>query len=246
MPYDGRSARVRRLLDPAHDVLSVAKRYPADLLRDHGRCTAPYGWAMSNQPGVDRRPLEVVNEFLALMNDVAGAHALSLVGLIQLRSVVLDVEPENRTVESTMFIGHGDPNSPEGFAYQRWRLDELPNQLHADGPIVRALGQQWVVMVASQWNDHYRQRLADAKGIAKNDVADPYLADVNRMRNDVVHHRGIATKRNTGRCEQLRWFDVGEPIHVMPAHIAEFMAYLGLVEPSAPIDGGTWEPKLSA
>ena len=61
-----------------------------------------------------------------------------------------------------------------------------------------------------------------------NDVTDPAMADINRMRNDIVHHRGIATVRNSGRCEVLRWFSPHETIHPMMAHIAEFMHYMGL------------------
>jgi hypothetical protein len=71
----------------------------------------------------------------------------------------------------------------------------------------------------------------------------PCLADINRMRNDVIHRGRIASRRNTGRCEVLHWFKVGEPIHVMPVRITEFMDYLGLVEPSRDIGGGAREPK---
>jgi hypothetical protein len=55
------------------------------------------------------------------------------------------------------------------------------------------------------------------------------FADVCRMRNDTVHHRGIATKRNTGRCEVLKWAEVGEPIIVTSQRVAEFMGHFGLV-----------------
>jgi hypothetical protein len=96
-------------------------------------------------------------------------------------------------------------------------------------------------MVASLWNDHFRERLAAAKGIAKNEVEDPFLADINRMRNDIVHHGGVATARNSGRCEVLRWFSAGDVMHVYPEHVAEFMHYLGLVEPSGSFGGGAWE-----
>jgi hypothetical protein len=107
-------------------------------------------------------------------------------------------------------------------------------------PVSRTLGQQWIVLVASLWNDHYRDRLAQAKGVAKNEVRDRYLADINRMRNDIVHHRGIATAHNTGRCEVLKWFSVGEEMHVYAAHIAELVAYLGTVQRSRDIGGGEW------
>jgi hypothetical protein len=164
-----------------------ASRLPA-------RLSAPWR-SVAHVP--QEQALDVINEFLARMNDVAGAHAASLMGLIQFRSMILTIEPEKRTAESKTFVGFGDPNTSEGFAYQRWSLHELPAQLDAGGPVVRALAQQWIVMVASQWNEHYRQRLADAKGIPKNDVKDPYLADVNRMRNDVIHHGAslLATTR---------------------------------------------------
>jgi hypothetical protein len=45
------------------------------------------------------------------------------------------------------------------------------------------------------------------------------------MRNDIVHHRGIATAGNSGRCEVLRWFKADDPMHVMPVHVVEFMSY---------------------
>jgi hypothetical protein len=184
---------------------------------------------------------EISGEFLDVLNDVAGTHAIAVMGVIQVRDWATKIELAKRTPESSIFIGHGDPNSAQGFAYQRWRLDTLADRLDGNGPVARDLGQQWIVMVAAHWNDHYRQRIANALGIAKNEVADPVMADLNRMRNDVVHHRGVATAKNTGRCEVLRWFEPGETVRVMMAHIAEFMHYVGLVDRSSEIGGGRWE-----
>lgn len=191
----------------------------------------------------DEDPQAVIGEFLVQMNDVAGVHGMALFGAFQIHAVAMANEPVDRTPESSFFIGHGDPNTPEGFAYQRWRYDELDEKLASDGPVARALGQQWVVMVASLWNDHFRERLAVAKGMKKNEVEDPCLADINRMRNDIIHHGGVATARNSGRCEVLRWFSDGDIMHVYPAHVAEFMHYLGLVETTEGIGGGPWEPR---
>lgn len=98
----------------------------------------------------------------------------------------MEHRPVGRTPGSSFAIGHGNPDMPDSFSYQRWLYDELDEKLAIDGPVACALGQQWVVMVASLWNDHFRQRLADAKGMEKLEITDPYLADINRMRNDVV------------------------------------------------------------
>ncbi|MDO8211017.1 hypothetical protein [Conexibacter sp. CPCC 206217] len=54
-------------------------------------------------------------------------------------------------------------------------------------------------------NDHFRRKLADANQVDVRDVRDAGMADINRMRNDIIHHRGLATKANTGRCEIFRW-----------------------------------------
>lgn len=69
--------------------------------------------------------------------------------------------------DSTLFVGHGDPNTAAGFTYQRWPIRTLAARLSPDGPVVRALGQQWVVMVASKWNDQYRSLISDALGLEK-------------------------------------------------------------------------------
>jgi hypothetical protein len=54
------------------------------------------------------------------------------------------------------------------------------------------------------------------------------MADAVRLRNDIVHHRGIATKRNAGCAEVLTWFDEGDAILVTTARVAEFMGHFGL------------------
>jgi hypothetical protein len=185
----------------------------------------------------------ISREFLEVLNDIAGTHAMALMGIIRMAEWAAPVVAAAPSHDSTLFVGHGDPNSDAGFSYQRWPLRSLLDRLDADGPVVRQLGQQWVVMVASQWNDHYRARIADAHGVAKNDIAEPVMADINRMRNDIIHHRGLATAANTGRCEVLRWFTDSEPIHVMPAHIAAFMDRFGLIQPTADISGGPFVVK---
>jgi hypothetical protein len=186
-------------------------------------------------------PLAVIEEFQQRVNDAAGVHAIALTGVLMVASMSESIELTNRGPESSMFFGHGDPNTPDGFTYQHWKLDDLPAHLAADGPVIRALGQQWLVLVASLWNDEFRSRLAKAKGIRTNEVKDPYFGDINKMRNDIVHHGGIATERNSGRCEVLRWFSEGEVIDVRPVHVAELADYLGLAKTSRDINGdGPW------
>jgi hypothetical protein len=142
-----------------------------------------------------------------------------------------------------LFMGHGDPNTADGFTWQSWEILSVPERLAEDGPVVRDLGRQWVVMVASQWNDVYRRRFAAASGVDLNEVKDAGMADINRIRNDIVHHDGIATARNCGRCELFTWFAPGEEIRPDMAHVAAFMNYMGLVHGADSIDTSQpWQP----
>jgi hypothetical protein len=186
----------------------------------------------------------VADEFFDKLNELAGNHAIALVGVAMSLDVIeARAADVNVTDESMNLVGYGDPNTDEGFFWQAWPLKTMVERLGPDGPVVRSIGQQWVVSVAAQWNENYRQQFADAEGLAdKNEIKEPIMADLNRMRNDILKHRGIATRRNTGRCEQLKWFEPGDPIHVMPVHIVEVMDTYGLVHPAKDFDGrGTWE-----
>lgn len=179
-------------------------------------------------------------EFIAALNDVAGIHAMAVMGIAAMLSVAEDLPTPQP--DSTSFVGHGDPNTDEGFAYRCWPTRSLPERLAPEGPVVRALGQQWLVMVAALWNNHYRARIAPALGAEHSELADVAMADVNRMRNDVVHPRASRRSETRG-CEMFRWFGVGESIHVMPAHVADLMDYMGHVQRSRDVDGGEWEAR---
>lgn len=185
-------------------------------------------------------PDALLNEFHGVMNDAAGAHAFAVWGLAMATDWTEDPAnlPPNLHAGSTFYFGHGEPTQG-GFHYQRWLWSELPEHLGGQGTVMRHLGQQWLVLVVSHWEDHFRQRFAEYDGLSKkSEFKDPVFGDLNKMRNDVVHHRGIATDRNTGRCEELRWFEPGETIHIMPIHVADFMDYLGLKESMSDVQGG--------
>jgi hypothetical protein len=186
---------------------------------------------------------EVWTDFTARMNDLAGVHSLTAFSVFYLLPPWAQDQYANLAnpqPDSSMFIGTGDPNA-DGVAHLRWRFADLPSHLDPEiGTIPRALGQQWIVMVATEWGEHYRRRFAAAEGVDVKAIKDAGMADITRMRNDVIHHHGIASTRNTGRCEVFRWFAPGAAIHPMMAHVAEFMSYLGLLHRSAEIRGGPW------
>jgi hypothetical protein len=197
----------------------------------------------------DETPDEIWEEFIGRMNELAGAHLIAIQGVAEMNGMFESGEfmPDNLTEDSTLFFGNSDPNSPDGLAYSHFKIKDLADKFSPDGPIVRDLGQQWLVMVYAEWNDHFRPRFAAAEGVELSDIQDQVFGDLRRIRHDIVHHHGIATEGWTGKTEVLDWFEPGEPIHLMQFHVAIIMEYLGAVIKASEIGTeGEWRQRDEA
>ena len=173
-------------------------------------------------------PESISAAFRDAMNDLAGIHHVAVAGVRAWRQTLEPhlTDPVNPSAD--FLSGHGDPQTADAVGYQRWRIDTVLERLADDGPVARALGRQWAVMVASVWEHDFRPRLADAFGVSKSEIKNQLMADITYLRNDVVHHKGIATPRNAGRCQQLKWASSGEEINITTERVADFMQFLGL------------------
>jgi hypothetical protein len=90
----------------------------------------------------------------------------------------------------------------------------LEEYLHGDpqaerAPILKYFAAQWVTHTTTLWDEHYRPSLAELHGCEKNHVASELFADLNKMRQDYVHNRGLATAKQA-KNKRLRWFEQGD------------------------------------
>ena len=164
---------------------------------------------------------QVLGDLEAFLNDAIAAFSFARLGLrsVAETTAALPVIPQNP--DPMHYIGVGNPTSPEPF--WAWRRSELLWQVAQDGPAETRLGQQWIAYVYAGWQESFRPRLAAAHGCDKGDLRYPVLGDLRHLRNDVVHHGGVATAHNTGRCVLLgHWFAVGDVIRLRDEHFVEF------------------------
>lgn len=82
----------------------------------------------------------------------------------------------------------------------------------------RNLFGQWFTYIYSTWEDVYRQRLASAHGVdkddaawTKNDVTSDFFGDIKQIRHDFAHNAGICN--NSASNKILNWAAEGTPIH---------------------------------
>lgn len=180
-------------------------------------------------------PAPVFQEFVDVLTLAASAHALALSGIRRERefwaAAVLSPTVPETTAESTVSIGVGAPQDGDSVTYARWRLGDLPEALAEGGPMMAVISQQWAISVFTDWDVRYRKRITEAMGADKL-LNLPEFGDLRHFRNDIVHHRGVASERNTGRCEVLsHWFEVGDVLYFDVWKVAEFMQRLAIAIP---------------
>jgi len=85
------------------------------------------------------------------------------------------------------------------------------------------LVQDWVVAAFTRWDVTHRPALAALLGATPNyDL----FGDLRLLRNDIVHHNGIATSGNSGRCVLLKWFAEGEAMRMTLELLAQLLDLL--------------------
>jgi hypothetical protein len=174
---------------------------------------------------VTESPGDVLREFDQFLCDAIAAFSFARLGLRSVAETTAALPAMAQNPDPMHYIGVGDPTSPESF--WAWRRSELLWQVAPDGPAETYLSQQWIAYAYDGWQEVYRPRLAAAHGCAKADLRYPVLGDLRHLRNDVVHHRGVATTHNTGRCSVLsHWFKAGDVIRLRDEHFVEFRSLL--------------------
>jgi hypothetical protein len=175
----------------------------------------------------------VFQEFVDVLNALAGAHAFALAGLDKERKYWkerLASAETPVTADSTVYIADGRPEFPSTVAYSKWRLGDLPELLGVGGAVMTRVSQQWVISAYAEWEEHYRGLISEAMGLSEP-LELPMFGDLRRFRNDIVHHRGIATAEKSGKCEVFTdWFQPGQTMFFDIYNVAEFMTKIEAVE----------------
>lgn len=160
---------------------------------------------------------EVLKALYAFISDEVAATTMALGGLRTLAHQVVIALEDGIEPEESLLVGVGVPEV--GWLL---RFDDATaarkyvDQLAPAGATAQRLTRQLIVTIDTAWEEEFRGRIARARGLgSKSDVTAAFFRDVRWLRNDIVHHRGIATERNAARCATLpRRFGAGDPIYL--------------------------------
>ena len=171
------------------------------------------------------------DDLRAFLHEMAAAHLFGAIGLVEQQQKfqrMLAESAASGTPDPMIHVGNGSPASSDWAPYVTWRLAELPERVAPGGQFSTLLGQLWIVTVYTAWEHGYRKAIAGELGHSQpEDLVCDEMGDLRHMRNDIVHHRGVATADHTGRCRVLHWSQVDQQISIGPPHVEQFMGLIG-------------------
>lgn len=166
-------------------------------------------------------PTETVDEAMtALALFIDGEVAATTMALGALRALahqVVAAMPPDMQPGETLLVGANVPGVgwiprfDNVAAARSYAAEVAPT-----GATSRRLTQQLIVTIHTGWEHEYRRRIATARQLAdQNQVRADFFRDICRLRNDIVHHHGVATAKNAEKCTTLmRTFSAGSPIYL--------------------------------
>ncbi len=129
-----------------------------------------------------------------------------------------------------------DPEYPKLRGFPELRNEPLLVRTEPGGSMEQTAFNGWVVEVYSIWETTYRNQLKHDNRKVPGAIRpqNQVIGDLGHIRNDLVHN-GIAKPKDTGRCEVLTWFSVGERIQVRMRHVIDFMNQMAWLHQGSPV-----------
>lgn len=152
--------------------------------------------------------------------EIFGAYTQVRAGIIWFHQRLVEMVdgPGDTTADNEMFFGPGDPNDPNAVSSYRKKFGELLQDSDEGGTLHVGHARSTVVLVYASWEDHYRKRIASEIGFScKNDLTSEVFADLNSMRQAILHVRGRLDKQP----RTIHIFRKGDTVALNDGHLSQ-------------------------
>lgn len=183
----------------------------------------------------------VSDEFIGILHDIYGffvdttlsySYFLKEIQFQQVRSAKQLKTTVGKLDRATMTYANGDPTDPDLVILHECTQKELKSRNMENGQNTNYVAQFSIAMIYEYWENQYRGQFADAVGIEKNNLKSDVFGDIRLIRHDILHFRGTASKKNSGKTKILKWFDEGEAIFITKSMfeviVVEIFKYINL------------------
>lgn len=109
-----------------------------------------------------------------------------------------------------------------------------PDMLGQNGVAVQLACKGWVADIFGKW-ERSREKIKALVGDGGICPEVDCMGDFRRIRNDLIHGGGFATKEWSGKCTVLEWFKPGDRMILTTNHVLDFLNQMNHIMPPIPI-----------
>ena len=95
--------------------------------------------------------------------------------------------------------GTGDPGAADSKVWLEISQEQFKLHNSDRGKNEIFVGQMTLIFIFSFWEEIYRPKMARILNVQKNEISIDIFGELRNLRNDIVHHGGVATRNNTGK-----------------------------------------------
>jgi hypothetical protein len=134
--------------------------------------------------------MDEIDRFIKDIDDLYGTYLDSGIGysVLETRWKRLNPNPE-----STLFIGHGEPNNPETYPLHSVKFKDLFKRNGKNGDNIIRIGNMFISTIYQLWEDNYRSAIAKRISKSKNDIQSNIFGELRHIRNAIIHNNGKRT-----------------------------------------------------
>ena len=130
---------------------------------------------------------QIVDEFGRSLDDIYGLFINVGLAYLHINDRLGQIIP-NSSDDNTIHFGNGDPNDPSAKIHLSVNIREFKNNIKPGGRDSILITNLCIVSIYQLWEDHYREKIAKAKGLKKSELKSDIFGDLNRIRQAIIHH----------------------------------------------------------
>lgn len=174
---------------------------------------------------------DAVSAYVATVDELYGLYIDCTLGfktvaerLTQITKVSA-VAAEGRDPDSsTLFMGRGQPGTPDNVLQHRTTIGEFKRRNAEGGKNWIRLGQLLVVLLYEYWETEYRARVAAALGMSRpQDLKVQLMGDLRLLRHEVIHHQAVIRSAAAQKLQVLTSLQPDQPLSLSSSEIEDIV-----------------------
>jgi hypothetical protein len=144
----------------------------------------------------------VVAEFVAEVNAAYGLYLDATAGFAgNVRMATLAQEQAAATDDSPFYYGRGAPTDPENVLLHQTTYGAFKSRNEKTGRNYILLARFLVVLLYELWETRYRDQIASAAGVRREELQIPIFGDLRLLRHQILHNKGRLSQDTAKKLE---------------------------------------------